>query len=286
MNAYSLGGGWYTLRLLIETESKHMMTLREQLKELGGVGAPVKIGFTRSWIWCGRLCENYELLFNELYQQECVKHVQNLNDITYRITHFDKIWNEIINTNLSELEHDMDYPRLRFEYKKFISELKDSLLKRELEYDHMIKQINTKETSSERKSLYERIRVKRKTIANIRGELRILTRKYREIENITLTDEEKEQRRKERRALLQQNMDTDWIKCHEKRDELTIELSRPAWLDREVLEIYNSIDAEEIEGTKCISLDGITIGKYWFSAEMKRDKQMQRLIAEYSGVSE
>lgn len=261
-----------------------MMTLREQLKELGGAGAPVKIGFTRSWIWCGRLCDNYELLFHELYQQECVKHVQNYTALVYRLAKFEKIWDEIINTSMSELEHDMDYERCRFEYKRCIDDYKELLFRREAELDHMKIKINSKETSLERQALYERIRVRQKSISNIKSELRILTRKYHEIEDKNLSEEEKEKMRNERKMLLNESKKNDWVKCHEKRDELNDELNLPEWLDREVLDVYKSIDSEEIEGTTCISVEGITVGKYWFSAEMARDKQMQKMIAKYAKV--
>lgn len=53
---------------------------------------------------------------------------------------------------------------------------------------------------------------------------------------------------------------------------ITAELHSPAYLDRQVTSIYDSIDPDEKPGTICILIDGLMLGKYYSSKEYKEGK--------------
>ena len=53
---------------------------------------------------------------------------------------------------------------------------------------------------------------------------------------------------------------------------ITAELHSPAYLDRHVTAIYDSIDPDEKPGTICILVDGLMPGKYYSSKEYKEGK--------------
>lgn len=58
------------------------------------------------------------------------------------------------------------------------------------------------------------------------------------------------------------------------------ELARPAYLDREVTEIYKSyLNPEE----RIILAEGIRCGRYWCREEMQKDIKMQKMLARVSG---
>lgn len=63
-----------------------------------------------------------------------------------------------------------------------------------------------------------------------------------------------------------------WDSLLRRIGSITAELHSPAYLDRPVTSIYDSIDPDEKPGTICILVDGIMTGKYYSSKEYKAGK--------------
>lgn len=263
------------------------MTLREKLKEIGGVGSPVKIGFDTGWVYAGRLCENYESVIDALNNMDKEKNIEFIERIKTHIEIFDEYWEQKIKNSMEQLEREMDYERCREDYRFQIKMIKDELNERQKRLEEITKSINEADTSKLRNALYLRKKAVTQSIYRRRNIIFDLTKALKESEsNKDLTEEEKQEKRIEKEIHLNNAKDADWKSSNEKLEFYTTELNRQKWLDREVLSETDSIDVDEIDGMKNLIVEGSVYGKYWFSSEMDRDKKMQELIVSFIGTND
>lgn len=255
------------------------MTLREKLVELGGVGTPVKIGFQSSWVYCGRLCENYEKLIDILYKRDRAKNTNTLNERNYHLTHFDEYWQRVTTKEMADLEDSMDYEKRAEEYRKEIKSILEDLEVRVCELRGLQSEMNKCEPGDKLRAIKDRINSKARIIYSQRAKMRERKKDLNAIDGKHLTDEEKQEKRDKLLNQIATRKRIDHEKTLRDIDRISHDLyGRPEWLERFVTECYDSIDPDEISGTKCIACKGITNGDYWFSGEMDHDEEMQQLI--------
>lgn len=253
------------------------MTLKEVLEECGGVGVSVKVGFECSFVYCGALCFHYESLFYLMYRRDMAR-VKELFDINKKhYENFDAYWADVREREISQQKHDLDYPLCCKEKREFIEKQKDIIGKINDTIHGYRVQITKAETSDARKYLYSRINMCEKEKNSRKIAISNAVSYIREHENKSLPEIEIQ------KAIyaLEKELDIRQEKDHEKTvnniARYTAELEKPPYLERDVLDVYDSVSPDE-PGTKIIIVDGIKGGSYWTCGEMAKDKAMQRMI--------
>lgn len=253
------------------------MTLKEVLKECGGVGASVKVGFESSFVYCGALCSYYESLFRLMYRRDMARVKELFDNNKKHYENFDAYWAEVREREISQKKHDLDYPLCCAEKKEFIEKQKEIIGKINENIKNYRRSISKAETSESRKYLYSRIQMcdrERMTRLNtIRGAENYI----KEYDGKSLSDEDIEDAIQKLEKELDLRQEKDFAKTLNNIERYSAELAKLPYLERDVLDVYDSVSPDE-PGTKIIIVDGIKGGAYWTCGEMAKDKVMQRMI--------
>lgn len=253
------------------------MLLGETLKDLGGVGAPVKVGFESSYVYAGLLCENYEKLFYLMYVKDIDAVHYIFRKAKEHFENFDEYWDAIREKEIAQKRHDLDYPLCCEENRKEIEWQRKKIEKINENIRNIRKEIMQAEVSATRKYLYGKIHLcDREKHSRIMA-IKTATDYIKEHENVVLSEAEIEKEIQHLEQNIEQRKYIDYRRTVDRIERCTTELEKPPYLEREVLEVYDSVSPDEL-GTKIVIADGIKGGAYWTCNEMARDSKMQKLI--------